>query len=386
MTDAAGSRRNVVLAARAVRAGAGSTRILLALARGLVAAGHRVHVVADRLDAAAVRDAGARPVLPLRYAPLQRLGRRFLGRERQLALRARAVRRLGAGLVIGDGELPRQDVVLVHNIVRREVEELGAAATPGHEAAAAAQERALRGNRYDLVVANSQLTRAEFARRFGAPAERIVVVHPGADPAQFSPGGRAALRGPTRRALGLGEDELVVAFVSSGHFLLRGIDVLAATLSQLGAVRRSGLRLLAVGSDRNTGLLQAELARRGAGAGLACAPRIAGVEAYYHAADLLFHPAHFETFGLVVAEAAACGCPVLTSRHVGAAELFAGAGAETIAPRPEAAAFAPLLARLLGDAAWRATVAESQARAAGARTWEAYSADVLGVLRGRGLL
>jgi len=370
-----------VFSTRAVRQGAGSSRLVLALARGFADAGDRVDIVADRLDAPAVRAAGARPVHPLRAPVLQRLARRFLSRERQLALRARAVARLGAGLVVGEGDLPRQDVVLVHNIVRREVEALGAAATAEQEAIAVAQERALRANAYRLAVVGSELTGREFAARFGCAPERIAVVRPGVDPAQFSPRDRPALRAATRSALGIGPAETVVAFVTSGHFRLRGVDALAATLARLGEAERSGLRLLAVGSERNAQLLREALA----GAPVTCAPRVPRVEAYYHAADILFHPAHFETFGLVVAEAAACGCAVLTSRSVGAAEIFSGEGAAAVAARPDAAEFLPLLSRLLHEPEWRASVAASQAHAAGTHTWARYAVAFRQALHAHGL-
>jgi UDP-glucose:(heptosyl)LPS alpha-1,3-glucosyltransferase len=380
------AQKHVVISTRAVRPGAGSSRIVLALVGGLHAAGHRVDVVADRIAAEPVRQAGGRPCYPLGFPLLQRLGRRLLSRDWQLSLRSRAVSRLHADLVIGDGELRRQHVLLVHNIVRREVEELGEAATVGHERVAAAQEQALRSHAYDLVVANSELTRREFARRFGFPAGRIAVVHPGVDPGQFSRSDRAALRPATRRTLGLADDEVLVAFISSGHFILRGIDVLAGSLARLRPAQRRGVRLLCVGSDRNAELLRAEFARMGVEQAVISAPRVNRVEAYYHAADLLFHPAHFETFGLVVTEAAACGCPVLTSRSVGAAELFTGEAAAGVVARPDADQFAPLLGRLLAEPGFRTAVADSQHRAVGGHTWDAYTAQFLAVLRARNLL
>jgi D-inositol-3-phosphate glycosyltransferase len=101
------------------------------------------------------------------------------------------------------------------------------------------------------------------------------------------------------------------------------------------------------------------------------------VEHDYHAADLLFHPALFETFGLVVMEAAACGTPVLTSAAVGATELFTGPGALAVATRPEPALFAPLLERLVTEPEFARDVAGSQQRAVAPRTWPAYAAEFM---------
>lgn len=378
--------KHIVIATRAVRAAAGSSRIVLALIQGLHAQGHRVDVVADRIDVDAVRRAGGHPRYPLGLGLLQRLGRRLLSRDQQLALRERAVMRLQADLVIGDGDLRRQDVVLIHNIVRREAEALGAAATTGHERAAVAQEHALRTHAYRLVVANSELTRREFLQRFGGPAERVAVVYPGFDPGQFNRTARESLRGATRQALGVEAGEVVLAFISSGHFILRGVDVLAESLAQLAPLQRQRLRLLSVGSGRNTELLRAALSRLGVHQPVLSQPRTDTVERYYHAADLLFHPAHFETFGLVCLEAAACGCPVLTSRSVGAAELFAGVGSAAVVAAPTAAAFAPVLSRLLDDPERRAAIAGNQWASAQSHTWRDYTARFIDVLEQRGLL
>lgn len=386
--DGSGGRggRRVVFSTRTVRAHAGSSRVVLALVRGLAAAGHDVEVIADRIDTGAVRAAGGRARHPLGNAPLQGLGRRLLGRERLLALRESAVARSGAHLVVADGDLVRQDVVLLHNLIGREVEALGAAASAEQRVAAAAQERALRTHAWQLLVAHSDLVRDECLRRLGCASDRVAVVRPGCDPVQFSPAGRAGLRESARRALGVAPQEFLLAFVSSGHFRLRGAEVVAQSLARLAPAQRRGLRVLGVGHEGNTALLRSALERRGVAEGFVTQARSGQVERYYHAADLLFHPALFETFGLVCLEAAACGCPVLTSRAVGAAELFTGAGAQAVVAEPVAAAFAPVLARLLGEAPWREAVAASQCATARAHDWDGYAGRFAAVLAERGLL
>lgn len=376
---------HVVISARAVRSGAGSSRIVLALTRGLAERGHRVEVVADRLAAGEIHAAGGVARYPLASAGLQSIARRMLGRGTQLALRDRAVRRRRADLVISDGDLGRQDVVLVHNIVGREVEALGAAANQDHRRAAAAQERALRSHSYRLVVANSRLTAHEFSRRFGCPPERMAVVYPGYDPLQFSSSQRGSQRHASRQALGIGADVPVVAFISSGHFILRGVDVLAGSLARLAPGLRRRVRLLGIGSETNTGLLRDALAKAGMEQALISRPRTDQVERYYHAADVLFHPAHFETFGLVVIEAAACGTPVLTSRSVGAAELFGGEGAAAVVDNSDAGLFAPLLERLLAEPEQARVVADSQHQAVRGNTWDAYGAGFMAALQRHGL-
>lgn len=378
--------RHIVISTRQVRSHAGSSRISLALVRGLAAAGCRVEVVADRMDAGAVRAAGGTAHFPLGSAGLQSLARKLLGRRRLQQLRERAVSRCHADLVIADGDLHRQDVVLVHNLIAREVEALGDAVAPGQHAAAEAQAQALKSNAWRLLVANSALVRDECLHRFGCPAENMAVVHPGYDPRQFAAGARASLRDAVRTEIGVASGDFLVAFISSGNFRLRGVEVFADTLAGLAPEDRRQLRVLGVGHEGNIELLRTALERRGLDCGLIARPRIDQVERYYHAADLLFHPALFETFGMVCLEAAACGCPVLTSRAVGASEIFVGAAADAVADTPRAAQFVPILRRLLTDEPWRRAVTAAQLRAAEAHDWESYAARFLAVLGERGLL
>ncbi len=378
-------RRHIVISTRSVRRYAGSSRVALALVEGLSAAGYVVEVVADRLDIVAVRAAGGIPRYPLGGAGRQFLARKLLGREQLQLLRERAVRRSHADLVIGDGDLASQDVLLVHNLVAREMDLLGEASREAQRLAAA-QARAVRSQALQLLVVNSSLVREECQRRFGLPPERFVVIRPGHNPRQFTGADRAQWHEKVRAELGVAPGEFLVAFVASGHFPLRGMDILVAALARLPPGCRAGLRLLAVGHSENTGLLRAELERHGLSCGLITQPRTDSVERYYHAADLLFHPALIETFGLVCLEAAACGCPVLTSRAVGASEVFTGTGSAVVVDEPSAAAFAPVLARLMADAQWRSAVAESQQAAARRHDWDSYAARFIDVLGEHGLL
>lgn len=353
---------------------------MLALARSLAAAGYSTEIVADRIDQAAISAHGLRCRFPLGSSALQLLGRRLLSRERSLALRERAVMRSHPDIVISDGDLRQQDVVLVHNIVRREVEEL-ADPGDGHLAAAALQERNLRNNGYRLVLANSQLTRTEFLRCFGGPDGRVAVVYPGYDPTQFDRSQREPIRAALRQTLGVLPGQRLIGFISSGHYSLRGADVAAATLARLDAAERRDLRILAVGSEHNTGRLGESLARLGLGNRLIVQPRSDAVQTFYHAVDILFHPAHFETFGLVVLEAAACGTPVLTSAAVGASELFSGVGAAAVVARPAADLFAPVFRRLIAEPGFAQTVADSQSRSVCGYTWDGYGRSVIELLR-----
>jgi glycosyltransferase involved in cell wall biosynthesis len=70
----------------------------------------------------------------------------------------------------------------------------------------------------------------------------------------------------------------------------------------------------------------------------------------YVGADLMVLPSEYEPFGLVVNEACCCGCPVIVSDVVGAAQdLIAPLNPALIYPQGNIAALTELLRNLLGD-------------------------------------
>jgi len=83
--------------------------------------------------------------------------------------------------------------------------------------------------------------------------------------------------------------------------------------------------------------------------------------AYYRAADVMLHAAVEETFGNVVAEAMACGTPVISASGGGVVELIEqGRTGMVVAPR-QPAQLADAIQRLLDRPALRAEMGEAAA-------------------------
>lgn len=379
MTPATG--HSLAIYARSLRPCSGSARIVLGLTRALVDDGHAVHLYGRRIDRDGIRDAGGTPhrdwldVLPRRASGWFR---GFGRRAPRPALTARH------DAMIGDGEIETQDALLLHNVVRSEAEMLGEAAGPHYTRMIAHQEHILRNHRFGLLVANSNLMASEVVARYGVPTDDIVVLHPGVDTRRFAPDPLARQR--LRELLGLRPDQLLAGYITSGNFALRGIGTLTETVAALQADHGDRLRVLAVCNQRNEALLRQAFHQQGCGTQLICLPKTHHIETYLQALDLLLHPAHFETFGLVVSEAAACGCPVVTSERSGAAELFSGRAREPVAHLPQAAALVPRVRRLLEDPSYRSAVASEQAAQARAVTWQGYARSLLDALARRGRL
>lgn len=172
-------------------------------------------------------------------------------------------------------------------------------------------------------VAVSNLTREKFLEEYPeAGPDRVTVIHPGVDVDAYAGLDRAACRSEVRRQYGIGENDLVVIFVSM-NYDIKGLDYL---MLGLGAFRKKHreerFRLMIVGKSDNRKYValaqQAGIAEQVIYTG--AVPR-EGLGRLYLAADIFAMPSRFDTFGLTVLEAMAASLPVIVSTHVGAKDL-----------------------------------------------------------------
>ncbi|HSJ21020.1 MAG TPA: glycosyltransferase family 1 protein [Nocardioidaceae bacterium] len=96
--------------------------------------------------------------------------------------------------------------------------------------------------------------------------------------------------------------------------------------------------------------------------------------AAYQLAHVVVFPSINEGFGLPIAEALACGTPVITSRHGSMAEVAGQGGALLVDPRDDHD-LAGALERVLEDPVLHARLS-ADARRRPARTWDEYAADL----------
>lgn len=292
----------------------GAERALDQLARHLAGAGHEVHVFGARCEAQppgefhAVRSGGL-----TRGARELRLGRSMTA----------AARGVGCDVTVGVRHLERVDLLWLHGGVHRVSVAARRAARRGrhaevevlrgrHRAFEELERTALEGGARRVVVPSPGVQREVLARYPGA-AERTFVVEPGVDLARFHPDARAAARLDLRRSLGLEEDAPLVALPAANPGL-KGLPALLAALDRDG----DPPHLVVAGSRRCP-------------RGVRRRPRV-----HWHphldplllaaGADLVALPTWRDTFGLALVEALACGTPVVTSHHAGAAERVRAAG------------------------------------------------------------
>jgi D-inositol-3-phosphate glycosyltransferase len=212
-------------------------------------------------------------------------------------------------------------------------------------------------SRSDCVIASTPHEFDDLLEHYGADPGRLCTSPPGIDHDVFRPGNAAA----ARRRLGLPAGRLIL-FVGRIQ-PLKGLDVAVRAFGMLpplegGDTAPGNPRLVVVGGpsgpDGATELAEVEtIAAR-----LGVADRIQFVDpvphralaGYYQAADLLVMPSRSESFGLVAAEAQACGLPVVVSAVGGLRNVVADDRSGLLVAGHEPADYAAAMHRVLADA------------------------------------
>jgi len=161
----------------------------------------------------------------------------------------------------------------------------------------------------DAIVVPSRFVARSFVEQ-GLPAAKVHVVPYGVDLAMFTPQPKT-------------DDKFRVLFVGT-QSIQKGIGYLLDGLRPL--VQQRSVEIWLVGQ---TGSDAEEILRRNASIfchqGIQPRSRLASL---YNQASVLVLPSVQDGFGLVMAQAMACGVPVIATRNTGAADLFTADGVE----------------------------------------------------------
>jgi glycosyltransferase involved in cell wall biosynthesis len=213
----------------------------------------------------------------------------------------------------------------------------------------------------------SETTARELSSRYPETRGRVTVARNGVD-SQFTPTSDAAAAERTRRR-----------FAGGGRYILylgtleprKNVETLVLACERLWARRRARPDLVLAGSP---GWKAATLHRRIARSPFrdkihvaGYAPRSVAAE-LYRAADVFVYPSLAEGFGLPVAEAMACGIPVVASDIEALREV--GGDAVRFVPPRDVAGFALEIERALEDDATRVALREAGPLRAALFTWE----------------
>lgn len=204
---------------------------------------------------------------------------------------------------------------------------------------------------------------SEFARRRlvadGVPERCLRVVYNPIDCTRFCPDPQR--RAILRDALAIEPDALLAGFAGR-HEAAKGVPVLRRAMIE--AMRdRPGLHMLWLGEGPELAATHAAIDAAGQAARHHFIAWRDDPEAVYPALDLLLCPSEIEeTFGRVVAEAEACGVPVIARDRGALPEALCAGETGMLWPGDDADSLARLAGDLLDDAARRQVMAQAAPR------------------------
>ena len=240
---------------------------------------------------------------------------------------------------------------------------------------------ALVGLRVGAVVTASQERLHHYLDNNYVAAHKVSCIPLGIDLERFRPD--PDMRRRMRERLGVADDQLLVGTV--GHFgAEKGIDLAIGAFQAFLArhpERDARLVVLGRGDEMQTAWIKQKVlppfADRIDFQGFQAHP-----EQWFPAFDVLLHGARDEAFGLVLAEAQACGVPVVAARVGGIPEVVADGITGRLASAPEVEPLADMLAEVAADADRRRAMAARAIEHARSRfSRERYARDYIDVYR-----
>ncbi len=238
----------------------------------------------------------------------------------------------------------------------------------------------------DVLIANTDLEAKQLINLYDAEPGRVEVVHPGVDLSVFRPRERAGVRAE----LGLPPDAHVLLF--AGRIQpLKAPDVLLRAVALL-LERSPGLRpqlvVPIVGGPSGTGLERpTSLASLAAELGISDVVRFVPpvsqrqLAKWYAAATLVAVPSYNESFGLVAAEAQACGTPVVAAAVGGLTTVVRDGRSGLLVDSHDPLDWAHALATVIGDTGLLERLALGAIEQAREFSWEATAQRTLDVYR-----
>jgi len=232
--------------------------------------------------------------------------------------------------------------------------------------------------RQDQIIAVSRLTADDIVHYFGIQPEQVTVVPNGLDHGRFQPGAadHSEARGPS---LARGIDSPFFLYVARFEHPAKNHVRLIQAFER---VRANGVpwKLVLGGGDWHGS--EAIHARIDASPQKAHIHRLGFIApdqlpGWYRSAGALAFPSLYEGFGLPVAEAMACGCPVLSSLRGGLAEV-AGTAALPLEPE-DSLQMADQMTRIARDPSLARSLREAGLAQARRFDWGAVADATLGI-------
>lgn len=208
--------------------------------------------------------------------------------------------------------------------------------------------------RGDLVIANSDYTRAHVVAEHGIDPAKVVAIPRGVDLARFDPQHIAPERvDALRQAWGIAPGDRRTRILLAGRLTrIKGQLTIVEAAARLKAQGRDDFLILFAGDDQGRTEYRQELAAAITGAGLQEAIRIVGhcedMPAAFLLCDLAILPTTVpESFGRAAVEPQAMARPVIAAAHGGTLETVVAGETGWLAPPGDADAWASAMAEAI---------------------------------------
>jgi len=207
--------------------------------------------------------------------------------------------------------------------------------------------------------------------------KEVSVIPNGVDTALFSPVSRLSQRAEARKKRNFEGGDFVLLLIGN-DWRNKGLPTVLEALGNLSSLP---LKLLVVGTD-NAKPFQARAEQLGVQDLCSWEAPSANVLEFYAAADLYVSPSLEDSFGLPVAEAMACGLPVITSKFAGVADhVEDGVDGFVLQNPQDAKALAERIQHLQTEPILRARLGEAAARKVAGLTWDIHAKAVWDQIR-----
>jgi len=236
-------------------------------------------------------------------------------------------------------------------------------------------ERRIYTNPKVSLAAVSQRTAGLLAACFNRQGVRVI---PNAvDPAQFSSAIRLLRRSDARLRRSFGDCDFVLLLIGN-DWDNKGLSTILEALPKLADIP---LKLLVVGND-DVSSWRPMASRLGVLDRCNWETACADILDAYAAADVYVSPSREDSFGMPVAEAMACGLPVVTSAFAGVSSLLHDGTDGFVLQNPrDAETLAKLLRMLVDHRELRSRVGEAAAKTVLEWTWDRNAATVWDLLK-----
>lgn len=269
-------------------------------------------------------------------------------------------------LIFGHGDHFHQHILSLHHLPHLESEWLTGHPLPASDERGKIQAEILKKSNYKLLLVDSQLMKKDLTERFQIDPLKVEVSYPTYNRDIFNTKNKATSRSEARPEFGLSEEDLVMGLFAQHSFEAQGLDYALKVFSKL--THSQPLRFLAVGPEKDISeykktaedlSLSERVIFMSHNSFLDSPQKRSG---FYHALDIYFSPARIESFGTSVLEAMACGLPILTSLHVGAAEVLLAK--QLIKAPDDESGWLEGLTELINNSDWRKSISRQNAERA----------------------